>query len=242
MMTSDSGRQAAGRRRRTVLVTVGGLVAVAAACFSGTSKDATAPSGAFGIQGGGTGGSSGASFQGTYRLLTVSGQTVPAQLFYDSTTGAADTIFAATFDSSFISLNSDSSAREIDYLTFRDIRSDSAVHRIEIFGDTTGGFYRVSGTSVTLTLNDTVGGPHQVITQYTGTNNQITALLTYSLYNTGGGFVTTDTATVVYALSGPPLSDRVPPHAVSPRTGSASASAIRAPLRFSAPPPSRTRP
>lgn len=236
-MTGDTDRRGARIPPGIGPAVIGLLALAAVACGPGVSKDTTAPSGVFGIVGGGASGSSGGDFRGTYRLQTVGGLTVPAQIFYDSTLGAEDTVFAATFDSSFISLNTDSSAREIDYLTFRDIRTDgdSNVHRIEIFGDTTGGSYHVSGTSITLTLNDTIGGPHQVVTQFTESNNAITALLTYSLYNTSGTFVITDTATVVYDLTGPPLSDRLPTHVVSPRSASPATGAVQAPLRLRAP-------
>jgi hypothetical protein len=236
-MTGDSDRRAArippGMGRATIAL----LAIAAAACFSGTNTDATAPSGVFGDLGGGTSGSNGGNITGTYRLQTAGGLTVPTRIFYDSTTGAVDTVFAASFDSSFISLNTDSSAREIDYLTIRDIRppGDSNVNRTERFGDTVGGTYHVSGTSITLTLNDTIGGPHQVVTQFTATPHTITALLTYSLYNTSGNLETTDTTTVVYDLTGPPLSDRLPTHVLSPRSASPTDGAVRAPLRLRAP-------
>lgn len=236
-MTGDSDRRGARIPPGLGRAAIGLFALAAVACGPGVSKNATAPSGVFGVVGGGGSGSSGSDFRGTYRLQTAGGVTVPTQIFYDSTLGASDTVFAASFDSSFISLNTDSSAREIDYLTFRDIRTDadSDVHRIERFGDTTTGSYHVSGTSITLTLNDTIGGPHQVITQFTESNNTITALLTYSLYNTSGTFVITDTTTVVYDLTGPPLSDRLPTHVVSPRSATPAASAVQAPLRLRAP-------
>jgi hypothetical protein len=236
-MTGDSDRRGARIRPGIGRAVIGLLVLAALACGPGVSKNATAPSGVFGVLGGGTPGSNGGNITGTYRLQTAGGRTVPTRIFYDSTTGAVDTVFAASFDSSFISLNTDSSAREIDYLTIRDIRppGDSNVNRTERFGDTVGGTYHVSGTSITLTLNDTIGGPHQVVTQFTETPNTITAVLTYSLYNTSGNLETTDTTTVVYDLTGPPLSDRLPTHVVSPRPGPSAASAVQTPLRLRAP-------
>lgn len=219
------------------------LAVAAVACFGGSNNGETPPTGVFGVVGGGTSGSSGGNFQGTYRLLTAHGVITPAQIFYDSTTGAADTVFAATFDSSFISLNSDSSAREIDYLTMRDIRTDgdSNVNRTVSFGDTTGGTYHVSGTAVTLTRNDTVGGVHQVVTQFTDANNRLTGLITFTLFNTAGAFVVTDTATVVYQFTGPPLSDRRPAHEISRQAGVSAGVSAGAPLQLRAPPLSTAR-
>jgi len=179
------------------------------ACFTSDNRGLTPPSGVIGITPGGSSGSSGGSVPGLYTLQSLRDTVVPALIFYDSTTGVDDTVFAATFDSSWISLNTDTSAREIDFLTIRDIRTDadSDVNRTVSFADTTFGDYSVSGETVTLSLNDTVGGVHTVTTQYTAsftTFNILTGKITYSLYNTAGNFVATDTSTAVYVLSGLP--------------------------------------
>jgi hypothetical protein len=187
------------------------MALAAAACFTSSDRGTSPPTGVIGILPGGSKGSNGGNFDGTYRLQTAHGIPVPALLFYDSTLGTNDTVFSASFDSSFISLNTDNSAREVDFLTVRDIRTDgdSDVNRTVSFGDTTGGIWSVSGQTVTLTRTDTVGGAHQVVTQFTASSNLLTGVITFSLFNTAGNFVATDTATVVYAFTGPPLSNRV---------------------------------
>ncbi len=219
-------RPRSGRIRAAGLL----LALAATACFTSSDRNATPPTGVIGIApGGGTGSSSG-SFDGTYRLQTVRGLAVPALIFYDSTQGVDDTVFAASFDSSFISLNSDNSAREIDFLTFRDIRidGDSDVDRTVSFGDTTGGTWSVSGQTVVLARTDTVGGAHQVITDFAASGTTLTGLITYSLFNTAGTLVVTDTSTVVYDLVGPPLSRRV-------RAAASVAGPAPAPLRAALP-------
>jgi hypothetical protein len=180
-----------------------------AACWTADNRGVTPPSGVIGIVPGGSSGSTGGAVTGLYTLQTLRDTAVPALIFYDSTTGVDDTVFAVTYDSSSISLNTDTSAMEIDFLTIRDIRvgADSAVNRMESFGDTTFGSYSVSGQNVTLTLTDTVGGAHTVTTVYAAANNALTGKLTYSLYNTAGQFVATDTSTAVYALTGPPTDE-----------------------------------
>lgn len=203
-------------RRRPRLHPGLGLVAVCvlasrlAGCYSAQDLGITQPSGVIGIVSGG-GSGSGGTLAGTYRLHTFRGSAPPLIIFYDSTVGVHDSLFSASFDSSFISLNSDSSVRQLDYLTVRDIRTDSSVNRTVRFGDTTAGTWSASGTTITVTRVDTVGGFHHVITQYAAANSAVTGLITYSLFNTGGGFVKTDTATVVYDLTGAPVRQLVGP-------------------------------
>jgi hypothetical protein len=181
------------------------LAIAAAACWTADNNGVTPPSGVIGINPGGSSGSTGGNVSGLYRLETLRDTAVPALIFYDSASSVDDTIFAVTYDSSSISLNSDTTAVEIDFLTIRDIRqsADSNVNRMESFGDTTFGSYAVSSGTVTLTLTDTVGGAHTVTTNYDFASNALTGVITYSLYNTAGQFVATDTSTAVYALIGP---------------------------------------
>jgi hypothetical protein len=181
------------------------LAVVVAACWTGDNNGVTPPSGIIGISPGGSTGSSGGDVSGLYKLQTLRDTAVPALIFYDSATSVDDTVFAVTYDSSSISLNTDTTVVEIDFLTIRDIResADSDVNRMESFGDTTFGSYGVSGANVTLSMTDTVGGAHTVTTVYASASNALTGLITYSLYNTAGQFVATDTSTAVYTLFGP---------------------------------------
>jgi hypothetical protein len=182
------------------------LAVAVAACWTADNNGVTPPSGVIGITPGGSTGSSGGNVAGFYELQTLRDTALPALIFYDSATSVDDTVFAVTYDSSSISLNTDTTAVEIDFLTIRDIResADSDVNRTETFGDTTFGSYGMSGSNVTLSLTDTVGGAHTVTTVFAAANNALTGLITYSLYNTAGQFVATDTSTAVYALFGPP--------------------------------------
>lgn len=197
------------------------LAVAAAACWTADNNGVTPPNGVIGITPGGSSGSSGGNVSGLYRLETLRDTAVPALIFYDSASSVDDTIFAVTYDSSSISLNTDTTAVEIDFLTIRDIRqsADSDVNRMESFGDTTFGVYGVSGANVTLSLTDTVGGAHTVITDYAFASNALTGLITYSLYNTAGQFVATDTSTAVYALIG--SATNTTSHTLAPRSRSA---------------------
>jgi hypothetical protein len=203
-MTGVSGR-GMSRIRHGLRAAACVLAVTAAACWTADNNGVTPPSGVIGITPGGSTGTSGGDVSGFYELQTLRDTAVPALIFYDSATSVDDTVFAATYDSSSISLNSDTTAVEIDFLTIRDIResADSDVNRLETFGDTTFGSYNVSGSNVTLSLTDTVGGAHTVTTVFAFANNALTGLLTYSLYNTAGQFVATDTSTAVYTLFGP---------------------------------------
>ncbi len=234
-MTGVSGRGMS--RIRHGLRAAACILAVAtAACWTADNNGVTPPSGVIGTTPGGSGNSSGGNVSGLYRLETLRDTAVPALIFYDSASSVDDTIFAVTYDSSSISLNTDTTAVEIDFLTIRDIRqsADSDVNRMESFGDTTFGSYSVSGANVTLSLTDTVGGAHTVITDYAFASNALTGLITYSLYNTAGQFVATDTSTAVYALIGP--ATNATSHALAPRSTAAGAHGV---LRLR--PPTSTR-
>src|SRR5580698_9526635 len=131
-MTGVSGRGTS--RIRHGLRAAACVIAVAvAACWTGDSNGVTPPSGVIGITPGGSSGSSGGNVSGLYRLQTLRDSTLPLVIFYDSTTGVDDTVFSATFDSSSLSLNSDTSAEEVDFLTVHDVRTDadSSVNRLE---------------------------------------------------------------------------------------------------------------
>ncbi|MFI5249945.1 MAG: hypothetical protein ACHQTF_08240 [Gemmatimonadales bacterium] len=219
-MTGVSGR-GMSRIRHGLRAAACILAVASAACWTADNNGVTPPNGVIGITPGGSGGSTGGDVSGLYRLETLRDTAVPALIFYDSASSVDDTIFAVTYDSSSISLNTDTTAVEIDFLTIRDIRqsADSDVNRMESFGDTTFGTYNVSGANVTLSLTDTVGGAHTVITDYAFASNALTGLITYSLYNTAGQFVATDTSTAVYALIGP--ATNATSHALAPRSRAA---------------------
>lgn len=210
-MTGASGRATSrirhGLGRAVACVFAVGVVA----CFTSENRGVTPPTGVIGISPGGSPGTGGGNVSGLYRLRTLRDTAVPAVIFYDSSTGVDDTVFAVSFDSSSLSLNTDTSATEVDFLTIRDIRidADSDVNRTESFADTTLGNYSVNNQTVTLSLTDTVGGSHTVTTVYAVANNALTGKITYSLYNTAGLFVVTDTSTAMYALTGPPDHDVV---------------------------------
>jgi hypothetical protein len=221
-MTGVSAR-GMSRIRHGLRAAACGLAVAAAACWTADNNGVTPPSGVIGITpGGSSGGSTGGNVSGLYKLQTLRDTAVPALIFYDSASSVDDTIFAVTYDSSSISLNSDTTAVEIDFLTIRDIRqsADSDVNRMESFGDTTFGSYGVSSSTVTLALTDTVGGAHTVTTNYTFASNALTGLITYSLYNTAGQFVATDTSTAVYDLIGPATNATA--HTLAPRAKAAS--------------------
>jgi hypothetical protein len=139
-MTGVSGRGMSRIRHGLRAAACIGAVA-AAACWTADNNGVTPPSGVIGISPGGSSGSSGGNVSGLYRLETLRDTAVPALIFYDSAASVDDTVFAVTYDSSSISLNTDTTAVEIDFLTIRDIRqsADSDVNRMESFGDTTFG-------------------------------------------------------------------------------------------------------
>ncbi|GEM_PF-3043851 len=213
-----SGGAAGATAAAARLAALGALVLAVFACFSGSSRNVSQPTGPTGIGGGGGGGTGGgggggASYAGTYRLQTINDSTLPFVLAHDSASGIGpkgDTIrvFKASFDSSFISLNSDTTAREIDYLTISDDRtaSDSSFQRDNIaFGDTTAGSYTVRDTTVQLTRTDTVGGAHSVVMTYSGSGGRLQGTVAYSLFNTDDQLVTSGSAVFVYQRTGPPL-------------------------------------
>jgi hypothetical protein len=209
----DSARARGGMRRFATFA----LALAVAACFSGVDKNATQPTGVIGPTGTGGGGSGGIEDQGSYSLSMVNDSAVPFTLANDSVSGVGtngDTtrVFIAAIDSSFLYLNSDTTAEEIDYLTIRDARTavDSSFNRTITFGDTTFGGYTVSGSTVTVTLSDTVSGT--VTVTYTATGSTLTGTVAYVLYNTDDQIAAAGDATYEYAYSGPPLEQRVVSH------------------------------
>lgn len=210
-MTGASGRGISRIRHGLGRAVACVLGVVVVACYTSENRGLTPPTGVIGISPGGSKGSGGGNVAGLYTLRTLRDTAVPAVIFYDSSTGVDDTVLAVSFDSSSLSLNTDTSAMEVDFLTIRDIRVDvdSDVNRKESFADTTSGNYHVNSQTVTLSRIDTVGGSHTVTTVYAAANNALTGKITYSLYNTAGLFVATDTSTAVYALAGSPDHDVV---------------------------------
>jgi hypothetical protein len=73
-----------------------------------------------------------------------------------------------------------------------------------------------------------------VTTTYNFASNALTGLITYSLYNTAGQFVATDTSTAVYALIGPATD--ATSHSMAPRSRAAGVPGV---LRLRPPPDAR---
>jgi hypothetical protein len=214
-------------------------------------RNVTAPTGVIGPRGGGGSNTSGgSSYAGTYRLTAVNDSSLPHQLFYDSASGtgsSGDTtrVFQAIMDSSVLSLNTDSTAVEYDYVTIRDDRTADTSFQtgpIEI-GDTTAGTWSVSGSTVIVTRTDTVGGTHSVVTDFTSTSGALTGVELYVLYYTTGGIATSGQATFTYSYSGAPLAVRVRESksviGASPRASVIGAAAASSPWRWRLPVPPR---
>jgi len=240
------------------------LALTVAACFTASSRDVTQPTGVIGIKGGGGGGGGGSTYNGSYRLQTVNDSAVPFKLADDSasgTGGSGDTtrVFIASIDSSLLYLNTDTSAKEIDYLTIRDARTatDSSFDRIISFADTTFGYYSSSGTTVVVSLTDTVGGDHTVSTTYTVSGSTLSGTVSFVLYNTDGAVAAAGDAAYVYGYTGAPLQQLTRPgdrSASESRVGSIRDAAALSNVRAWRPPvwagasrslrlgPARTRP
>jgi hypothetical protein len=212
-MTATSERGHARLRTAGFRIAPFALV-LAVACVGGVDRSTIAPTGVLGPTGGGGGGSSGgsATYAGLYKLQTVNDTVVPDTLAKDSASGTGsigDTtrVFVAVIDSSIISLNSDSSAQQFDYVSIRDTRtaSDSSFNRSISFGDTLAGVYSVSGTTVTVSIIDTVGGTHSVVTTYAATGTTLTGTVSYEIFNTDGAIAAVGQSTYKYGFTGPPL-------------------------------------
>jgi hypothetical protein len=189
------------------------LLLTASACLRGSSTNATTPTGVIGPTGGGGTSSGGSPYAGLYTLQDVDDSTLPFQLAYDSVTGA-DTmrVFQAWIDSSFISLNDDSTAVEMDYLEIRDVRTatDSSFNREISFGDTLTGSYSVTSTTITVQLTDTISGEVNVTYTIAGSGT-FSGAVPYALYNTDNQLAASGTATYTFAYSGAPLDDAALP-------------------------------
>jgi hypothetical protein len=188
-----------------------GLGALAACVSDGVATGATPPSGITGVGGGTAGGggsSGGGSTPGLYTLVSVNDTVPPVLMFYDSSTGTDTTaVFAGTLDSSFISLNTDGSATEWDYLSAYELREssrpgDSSFSRTVSVFDSTAGTYTVSGSVLTLTREDTMG---TFVTMFTIKTGTLTGEVPYTIDNSYG-FPISGTVSLVYNRTGSPRS------------------------------------
>lgn len=191
------------------------LLLTASACLRGSNSNSNTPTGVIGPTGGGSNNTGGGSpYAGTYMLTSVNDSTLPFQLAYDSVTSTDSMrVFQAWIDSSFISLNSDSSAEEMDYLEIRDVRTatDSSFNREISFGDTLTGSYAVSSTTITVQLTDTISGEVNVVYSIAGSGT-FSGSVPYDLFNTDNQLAASGTATYTYAYHGPPLGGAAPRH------------------------------
>jgi hypothetical protein len=206
----DSAR-ASGAVHRLVAVA---LLLIVPACIKGSNTNAAPPTGVIGpTGGGGTNSGGGAPYAGTYMLQDVNDSTLPFQLAYDSVTGL-DTmrVFQAWIDSSFISLNDDSTAQEMDYLEIRDVRTatDSSFNREIEFGDTLSGSYTATSTTITVQLTDTISGIVNV-TYALGGSGTFSGSVPYELFNTDNQLAASGTATYTYAFHGAPINGTAVP-------------------------------
>lgn len=199
------------RRASIGVVILLGLGALAACVSDGTPTGATPPSGITGVGGGTAGGggsSGGGSSPGLYTLVSVNDTVPPVLMFYDSSTGTDTTaVFSGTLDSSFISLNTNGSATEWDYLTAYELREssrpgDSSFSRTVTVFDSTAGTYTVSGSVVTLTREDTLG---TFVTMFTIKAGTLTGQVPFTVYNSYG-FPVSGTVALVYNRTGSPIS------------------------------------
>lgn len=145
--------------------------------------------------GGGAGGGSGApgaAPAGLYRLVRVNGDTLPIDLMpggvEDSTTTDSVRVINFILDSSYISLNTDSTVTRIDYLSIRDRRSGAinpstvcAVTPVLVADSSSGSFTDSTGQPEITLLNgfqiQNVGW------QYNG--DTLTATAPYELHDAG---------------------------------------------------------
>jgi hypothetical protein len=211
VVSERGSARASGAACRLVAVA---LLLTLSACLRGSNTNSGTPTGVIGpTGGGGNNGGGGSPYAGTYQLTSVNDSGLPFQLAYDSVTGL-DTmrVFQAWIDSSFISLNEDSTAVEMDYLEIRDVRTatDSSFNREISFGDTLSGSYSVASTTITVQLTDTVSGEVNVIYTIAGSGT-FSGSVPYVLYNTDNQLAASGTATYTYAYHGPPLNDAAVP-------------------------------
>jgi hypothetical protein len=193
-----------------------GLAALAACVSDGTPTGLTPPSGVTGVGGGngGGGGGGGGGDAGMYTLATVNDTAPPVELFYDSVSGGdTTTVFAATIDSSFISLNTNSTAIEWDYLSAYEVREstlpgDSSFSRTVTVFDSTTGTYTIAGSVLTLTRVDSLG---TFVTQFTIGTGSLTGEVPYTVYNSYG-FPVSGTVQLIYDRTGSSVSNVVKPH------------------------------
>jgi hypothetical protein len=135
---------------------------------------------------------------------------MPVRFIYDSVSNI-DTVvvFGVTFDSSFISLNTDNSVNQSDYVTLYEYRSstipgDSNFNRTDTVYSLTGGSYKISGTTLTITRVDTAHGYRTEITTFAigaGTPTTLTGSVPYTVDNSYGQTVT-GTVTLIYKKTG----------------------------------------
>jgi hypothetical protein len=226
--------------RHTAVATALLLLAAATAC-DGTATGVVPYTGIIGPTGTGGSGGSGASLIGTFVLLTAGGDTLPGDtLISDSLTNVDSTyVFRATLDSSFIILESDTTAVEYNYTTVEEKIFGPSIGTVIfttapiVVGDTLVGTYSYTPATaqVALTLNDTVtadsGGVEPSGTFVFGyTSDTLSGNVTYSLLDLLGTLVETNTSAFVYVNNGTgPSLDRVPSAVI--RSAATSRTALR---------------
>jgi len=235
----------ARRMRAHIAVGVAAIAAMATACTS-TTTNTTPPTGIFGLTGGsgsGTGGSGGGSggidVVATYTLKTVNGSALPALLVDDSVvTTDSMHIFRAWLDSALISLNSDTTAIAINFVSLFETRTGTGLSGATYTGDSvvtpdtlTGTYqYNVTAATVLVSLVDTVNSsPVYTSLVFGVTTDSLVADVTYTVFDLSGIPQTTTAATFVYTNSGPSLQDVLSKplaptraHAAASRNGAAS--------------------
>lgn len=231
--------------RAHIAVGMAAIAAMATACTS-TATNATPPTGVFGLFGGsgsGTGGSGGGSggidVVATYTLKTVNGSALPALLVDDSVVTTDSThIFRAWLDSALISLNTDTTAIAINFVSLFETRTGTGLSGATYSGDSvvtpdtlTGTYqYNVTAATVLVSLVDTVNSsPVYTSLVFGVTTDSLVADVTYTVFDLSGIPQTTTAATFVYTNSGPSLQDVVSrplgpnrAHAAATRNGAAS--------------------
>ncbi len=216
------------RMRAHIGVGVAAIAALAAACTGGTATNATPPTGILGLTGGsgsGTGGSSGSGGSGgtdvvaTYTLATVNGSALPALLVDDSVANTDSThIFRAWLDSAFISLNTDTTAIAVNFLSLYETRAGAGLSGTMYSGDSvvtadtsTGTYqYNVPAATVLVSLVDTVNSaPVYTSLVFGVSTDSLVADVTYTVFDLSGIPESTTAATFVYTNSGAPVQDVV---------------------------------
>ncbi len=212
------------RLRARARLGLGSALTIAAACSSGTATNRVPPTGVLGVVGGGAGGNSGGGGGGSgsvvalYALSTIRGSAPPVRLASDSvSTTDSVSVFRAWVDSSLISLNTDTTATEIDYVAIHEQRTGAAIASpftdSVVFADTSSGTYIYNAGTGTVAVSLTNVSNNQLTTAatYDFANNALTGKLTYAAYNVFGQLVVRDTATFVYTERGSSLKDALPP-------------------------------